>query len=304
MRRIHEGPCKSNPACSCNENCQPCTKFCGCAASCESRWWGCCCKTGCKRTSCPCLVANRECDPDACNDCHCAEALQLAFSPGADRRFSRNNAKPSALPEEVPSHLMSTGATTAERCEWLDTTSDPSQARKARNALLSLPYYCSNSQLQSARKQRTRVAHSSIPAAGCGLFIDAEADVGELIREYAGEAVTTAEADRRGVLYDMMNISYLFDMDDLTAVDATLLGNKIRFANHADKPNCACVVRISKGQHRIGIYAAKKLAAHEELFFNYGYRTKVAWQRDPSLARKPTVQSQRKSRARRRSDSD
>lgn len=77
---------------------------------------------------------------------------------------------------------------------------------------------------------------SAVPHAGYGLFATAPVRGGRLLLEYTGERLGELESERRGQLYDARNRSYLFDLDDQDGgVDATRLGNKMRFANHMGK---------------------------------------------------------------------
>jgi hypothetical protein len=54
-------------------------------------------------------------------------------------------------------------------------------------------------------------------------------------------------------------------------MDGYRYGNLERFINHSKKnANCKPLVRLVNGEHRIGFFATKDLAAGVELFFDYG----------------------------------
>jgi hypothetical protein len=113
---------------------------------------------------------------------------------------------------------------------------------------------------------------SEIPGAGWGLFTTRPVSKGQLICEYSGERIGQEEADRRGLICDRFNQSYLFQADKETVIDAQRFGNVARFINHSEKkPNCLVRVVQVGGVHTVCIFAALDIDAGRELFFDYNH---------------------------------
>lgn len=141
-------------------------------------------------------------------------------------------------------------------------------------------YNCMNMRLLQNQHQKVLIGRSDV--SGWGAFIKNACEKDECIGEYRGELISHCEAGKRGKIYDRMNSSYLFDLNNQYVLDALRMGNKLRFANHSSSPNCYPKILFVAGDHRVGIFASEKLSAGQELFLDYGYKKDVApqWVKD------------------------
>ncbi len=118
------------------------------------------------------------------------------------------------------------------------------------------------------------MGESQLDNVGFGLYLGEPAKKGEYLGEYTGEVISSAEAERRGIVYDRKNLSFLFDLNADWVIDADRRGNKTRFINHADSAshglNCRAKIVLVNGEHRIKFISLRDIEIGEELLFDYG----------------------------------
>ncbi|KAF7877206.1 hypothetical protein EAF04_000891 [Stromatinia cepivora] len=133
---------------------------------------------------------------------------------------------------------------------------------------------CQNIALQRGVNKKLILGKSPIPNAGFGLFTAEPVKKGDFISEYTGEVISDNEAERRGLGYDARRLSFLFTLNKEWVIDATRMGNKTRFINHAESEaegmNCVPKILLVQGEHRIAFRATRNILIGEELLFDYG----------------------------------
>lgn len=216
--------------------------------------------SSCNTGACSCMQRDHFCE----KACGCARDCANRF-PGC--KCSAGQCRTEACPcffarrECDPDLCTSCGAS-----EVPVLLADPSSKKKTCEQLK----ICGNANILRGRFRSVGMAPSETH--GWGAYALEKIKAGDFVYEYTGGLLSQDEAERRGNMYDKTSISFLFDLNEDTVVDATRKGNKSKFANHSSE-NPLCVARIMRvnGDDRIGIYAARDIEVGDELFFDYGY---------------------------------
>ena len=232
-------------------------------------------------TNCPCFLKEVFCTKYCSCYCNDKKPCKLFFPGCSCTKQCRTKACPCfcAGRECDPDLCTKCGADT-----------HPDDLEGARN--------CCNVSITYGKRKHIVMAPSDIPHAGWGAFICEAARKDEFIHEYVGELISQDEAERRGMIQDKINRSYVFNLNEDFCVDAFHKGNKTKFANHSSTPNCyPKIITVLGCEHRIGLFAKKDLAPGTELLFDYNYNKKmhgseglekssmvVDWMLDPSKA--------------------
>ncbi|OWM73178.1 histone-lysine N-methyltransferase SUVR3 [Punica granatum] len=144
---------------------------------------------------------------------------------------------------------------------------------------------CGNRITQSGVSVKLKIAR--VRGKGWGLFADQLIRERQFVCEYAGELLTTKEAQRRQQEYDRLSSTGHFSSALLVVrehlpsgkaclrlnIDATRVGNVARFINHScDGGNLSTVLMRSTGAllPRLCFFASRNIARDEELSFSYG----------------------------------
>jgi len=124
--------------------------------------------------------------------------------------------------------------------------------------------------LKNTAKDHVGVFRSGIE--GRGLFCKKAIEASEMIIEYSGEKIRASLTDSREKYYDNKGYGcYMFRIDHLDVVDATLKGNAARFINHSCEPNCFSKIISVDGCKKIVIFAIRRINVGEELTYDYKF---------------------------------
>ena len=130
--------------------------------------------------------------------------------------------------------------------------------------------------LKKNRPQPTRSEWAVVKGSkihGRGMFASKEIPRGTRIIEYTGERITKAEGWRRELKRQdraargQDGCIYIFELNQKTDIDGSVLWNTARYINQSCKPNCES--QITRG--RVWVVALRKIKPGEELSYDYYY---------------------------------
>ncbi|KAI8937747.1 hypothetical protein NX059_005447 [Plenodomus lindquistii] len=130
---------------------------------------------------------------------------------------------------------------------------------------------CANVAIQRGIPRKTLLGQSTVH--GFGLYAGENIKKDDFIGEYKGEIISLQESERRSIVYGYQQTMYLFRLNKHQDVDATHMGNKLRFINNADRKyaNCSPKNLLCNQVYRIALFASTNIPAGTELFFDYNY---------------------------------
>ncbi|CEG40325.1 Transcriptional repressor EZH1 [Plasmopara halstedii] len=227
----------------------------------ESHEYQPCAHTGmCNTSGCSCMKRDHMCEKACACSRDCPNRFEgCSCSPGE----CRTSKCPcfAAQRECDPDVCIECGASDVAVSKLLDQV-------RYENSL------CGNVNVMHGQHKRLSLGISTIH--GYGIFAREAIASAEFVYEYTGAMLSQDEAERRGMIYDKMEMSYLFDLNEDAVLDALRCGNKSKFINHSsDKPNCTAKVVSVCGVHHITIWALRDIKVGEELLFDYGYKRSV-----------------------------
>ncbi|KAG2771563.1 hypothetical protein Pcac1_g17446 [Phytophthora cactorum] len=214
----------------------------------------------CDSTGCSCMKRDHMCEKACACSRDCPNRFEgCSCSPGE----CRTSKCPcfAALRECAPDTCISCGASEVA----VSVATDNSRCA------ISM---CGNVNVTRSKHKRLGMRFS--PIHGYGMYAREAISATEYVYEYTGAMVSQDEAERRGLIYDTRDTSYLFDLNEDAVLDALRCGSKSKFINHdGEVPNCTAKVVSVCGVHHITIWALRNIAVGEELVFDYGYKRSV-----------------------------
>ena len=127
---------------------------------------------------------------------------------------------------------------------------------------------CGNQRFQRQQYARAEVFLTG-DGRGCGVRTLQPLRRGDFVVEYMGEVIDLDELLRRRREHRYERHVYFMTLDQGLFLDASRQGTWGRFINHSCAPACYTHKWMVRGRLRVGIFAARDIAAGEELTFDY-----------------------------------
>ncbi|KAE8993334.1 hypothetical protein PR002_g20271, partial [Phytophthora rubi] len=170
----------------------------------------------CDSTGCSCMKRDHMCEKACACSRDCPNRFEGCACALGQCRTS-NCPCFAALRECDPDVCMSCGAT-----ELVAGIPNGAIATSA-----SAPVTCGNMNVTCGKHKRLGMSSSAIH--GYGMYTREAITANEYVYEYTGAMLSQDEAERRGLIYDKMEMSYLFDLNEDAVLDALRDGNKSKF---------------------------------------------------------------------------
>lgn len=138
---------------------------------------------------------------------------------------------------------------------------------------------CKNVDILYQRKRRLFVGKSKV-CPSLGLFAGEVIEPGEYICIYSGEILSEFDSENRGIVQDIIEETYLFTLNSRYVVDASKVGNIMRYANHASGQHINAfpkIIAFVQGGQAIGLYANKRIEIGQEILFDYNFQKNFEW---------------------------
>ncbi|KAL4427658.1 hypothetical protein ABPG75_001747 [Micractinium tetrahymenae] len=244
--------------------------------------------------------------------CDCQGACKADCPCAGDANFCEKfcGCDPAKCGNRFPGCTCKCGNTLGRRCSSkhcpclaAGRECDPDLCKSCKPTLSGMHqegWQCNNFHIRLGQKKRVLMGLSDVQ--GWGAFLQQGVQKDEFVGEYCGELIDHQEADRRGIVYDRDDNSYLFDLNKDWVIDARQRGNTLRFANHSTTASCRAQILMVDGDHRVAIMANRDMDAAAELTYDYMYDKRVApdwavteqeWRRAAQAAAKKHATRQR-----------
>lgn len=138
---------------------------------------------------------------------------------------------------------------------------------------------CKNIDMMCQRKRKLFVGKSKV-CPGLGLYSGEVIEKEEYICLYSGEIITDADSENRGIIQDAIEETYLFNLNSQYVVDASKVGNIMRYSNHASGAHVNAVPKVItyvRGDQMVGLYATRRIEIGQEILFDYNFKKDFEW---------------------------